>query len=329
MEKKRVGILGGAGYTGGELVRLLLAHEGTDLVAVQSRSQAGKSIASTHHDLLGETDMYFSESIESHYGEIDVLFLALPHGESKTVLIDGRIPERTKIIDLSHDFRLKTHSKIANREFVYGLPERYREEIKKAKNIANPGCFATAIQASLLPLAKSGKLTEAYVTGITGSTGAGVKLAPTSHFSFRANNIAAYKTLAHQHIAEVEETLHSFSGSSQPKISFIPWRGDFTRGIFVSSLVESKLSKAEALTLYRDFYEGHPFVTVTSDAIDLKAVVNTNKILIEINQEGTKLAIHVAIDNLLKGASGQAVQNYNLMCGFSETLGLKLKGIAF
>jgi N-acetyl-gamma-glutamyl-phosphate reductase len=329
MEKKRVGILGGAGYTGGELVRLLIQHPGTTLVAVQSRSQAGKSIASVHHDLLGETDLIFVESMDAHYGSLDVLFLALPHGETKAVLASGSIPDHIKIIDLSQDFRLKSHAKFGKREFIYGLPERYREEIKHAKNVANPGCFATAIQAALLPLAKSGKLGEAYVTGITGSTGAGVKLASTSHFSFRANNIQAYKTLSHQHIAEVEETLHSYPGSSNAKVSFVPWRGDFTRGIFVSALVESKLNQAEAFKLYRDYFEGHPFVTVTTDAIDLKSVVNTNKVFIEVNQEGSKLAIHVAIDNLLKGASGQAVQNYNLMSGFPETTGLKLKGIAF
>jgi len=328
MEKTRVAIMGGAGYTGGELVRLLIHHSLTKLVAVQSRSQAGKPVASIHHDLLGETDLLFSANLNEVLSEIDVLFLALPHGETKTFLAEGKVPDSVKVIDLSQDFRLKANSKFANREFIYGFPERYREEIKRAKNIANPGCFATAIQASLLPLAKAGKLNDAYVTGITGSTCAGVKLATTSHFSFRANNIQAYKALSHQHIAEVEETLHSFSGS-EAKVSFVPWRGDFTRGIFVSALVDSKLSKAEALRLYRDFYEGHPFVVVTGEPIDLKSVVNTNKLLIEVNQEGTKLAIHVAIDNLLKGASGQAVQNYNLISGFPETMGLKLKGVAF
>ena len=260
---------------------------------------------------------------------LDVLFLALPHGETKVVLSEGKIPDHVKVIDLSQDFRLKSHAKFGNREFVYGLPERYREDIKRAKNIANPGCFATAIQAALLPLAKAGKFGEAFVTGITGSTGAGVTLAGTSHFSFRANNIQAYKALSHQHIAEVEETLHSFSAGGDSKVSFVPWRGDFTRGIFVSAMVESKLTKTEALKLFKDFYEGHPFVFVTMEAIDLKSVVNTNRMFIEINQEGSKLAIHVAIDNLLKGASGQAVQNYNLISGFPETLGLKLKGAAF
>ena len=333
MKKKRVGIMGGAGYTGGELVRLLIQHEETDLVAVQSRSQAGKLVSSVHHDLWGDTDLAFSESIESEYSNLDVLFLALPHGETKNVLSAGKIPDQIKIIDLSQDFRLSASSQFGNRQFVYGLPERYRDEIRRAKNVANPGCFATAIQGALLPLAKSGILGEAFVTGITGSTGAGVKLAGTSHFSFRANNIQAYKTLNHQHLAEVEETLRSFNKTplvkSKAAVSFVPWRGDFTRGIFVSAMMESKLSKSEATKLYQDYYEGHPFVIICSDPIDLKSVVNTNKLLIEICQEGSKLAIHVAIDNLLKGASGQAVQNYNLMSGFPETMGLRLKGVAF
>ena len=353
MKKKRVGIIGAAGYTGGELVRLLLAHDGTDLVAVQSRSQAGRNVSEHFSDLAGETELKFKPSIDEYLNHIDVLFLALPHGESKIYLAGNQIPEQVQIIDLSQDFRVQAQAQFSDRKFVYGLPERYRDEIKNAKNIANPGCFATAIQLSLLPLARRGLLNNVFVTGITGSTGAGVKASATTHFSFRANNIQAYKGLSHQHLAEVEETLTGLQqsnahasrargsasqesgshGSSSDahavKINFVPWRGDFTRGIFVTSQLETKLSKKDVLDFFQNDYEDHPFVRVTTDAIDLKSVVNTNRALIEINQEGTTLAIHVAIDNLLKGASGQAVQNYNLMSGFPETLGLKLKGVVY
>jgi N-acetyl-gamma-glutamyl-phosphate reductase len=329
MEKKRVGIMGGAGYAGGELVRLLTHHDQTNLIFVQSRSQVGKAVSAVHTDLLGETDLVFTTASSEAIAELDVLFLALGHGETKPLLSEGRIPLDVKVIDLSADLRLHSQANFEGRKFVYGLPEAFREEIKHAQNIANPGCFATAIQGSLLPLAKAGILKQAFVTGVTGSTGAGISPSGTTHFSFRSSNVQAYKTLSHQHVAEIEETLHSFPKAKEASVSFVPWRGGFTRGIFVSSIVESALSKEEALKLYRDYYEGHPFVTVTGDAIDLKSVVNTNKMNIEINQDGKNLAIHVALDNLLKGASGQAVQNYNLMCGFPETTGLRLKGVVF
>ena len=328
MKKLQVGIMGGAGYTGGELVRVLLNHERVELKVVQSRSQAGKPLSHSHADLIGQTDLVFSPSVAPELANLDALFLALPHGESKLFFDDNSIPANLKLIDLSHDFRLKKTSQVGNRQFVYGLPELNRKKIRSANAIANPGCFATAIELSLLPLAKAGQVKRAFVTGITGSTGAGVKPSSTSHFSFRASNIQAYKTLSHQHVAEVEESLSSYS-DSPVKVSFVPWRGDFTRGIFVSTLVQSAMPVEQALELYRDFYADHPFVHVSSDAIDLKSVVNTNRALIEICKEGDELVIHACIDNLLKGASGQAVQNLNLLFGLPETLGLKLKGVAF
>jgi N-acetyl-gamma-glutamyl-phosphate reductase len=334
MKKIKVGIIGGAGYTGGELARVLLNHDAVELTFVQSRSQAGKKLAQVHTDLLGVTSLAFVDGslkdLLAKNADVEAVFLALGHGDSQKVLAESALPASVRIIDLSQDFRLAKTRGLAGREFIYGLPELNREKIKSSSLIANPGCFATAIQLALLPLAKAKKLGAVAVTGITGSTGAGQKLASTSHFSFRANNIQAYKTLTHQHVAEVEESLHFLQGDAAAKVSFVPWRGDFTRGIFVSAiLLESKLSKAEALSLYQSFYETHPFVTVTDQPIDLKSVVNTNRALIEVNQEGTTLVIHAAIDNLLKGASGQAIQNFNLMFGLPETQGLQLKGTAF
>jgi N-acetyl-gamma-glutamyl-phosphate reductase len=330
-KRARVGIIGGAGYTGGELVRILLNHEGVELAFVQSRSQAGKPVHSVHRDLQGETDLVFSHDLEGVKDpSIDAVFLALAHGEARKFVADSGIAAQARVIDLSHDFRLAATAALGDRKFVYGLPELNREAIIEARNIANPGCFATAIQLALLPLARAGKLPRAAVTGITGATGAGQSLSPTSHFAFRANNIQAYKTLTHQHLGEVGETLTAASGgSARPKISFVPWRGDFTRGIFVSAIVESTMTAEEARRMYRDFYAGHPFVSVSEEPIDLKSVVNTNRAQIEVQGSGGDLAIHCAIDNLLKGASGQAVQNLNLMMGFPETQGLKLKGVMF
>ncbi len=329
MEKVRVGVIAGAGYTGGELVRLLLNHEFAEIAFIQSRSQAGKSIHSVHTDLLGISNLQFVAEPDLQDPSLQVIFMALPYGEAKDFLEKNQVPDRVSVIDLSHDFRLKPKSKVGNRQFIYGLPEVRREEIKNSKYIANPGCFATAIQLSLLPLAKSKKLGEAFVTGATGSTGAGQKLTETSQFSYRLNNLSTYKTLSHQHVAEIEQTLQDLQGDSKPKVHFVPWRGDFTRGIFVSTIVSSNLSKQQALDLYRSYYEGHPFVSVTGDVISMKSVVNTNRAHIEINQAEDKLAINVAIDNLLKGASGQAIQNFNLMHGFPEDTGLRLKGVVF
>ena len=330
MKKARVGIIGGAGYTGGELLRLLLNHDAVEIAFIQSRSQVGLPVHKVHSDLLGVTSLTFTDSkADFEDPTLDAVFLALPHGKAKELLAETRFGAGTRIVDLSQDFRLQAEAKMGDRKFIYGLPEVSREEIKKAKYIANPGCFATAIQLALLPLAHAKQVDSVAVTGITGSTGAGQKLAETSHFSFRANNIQAYKVLSHQHIAEIEETLHFVQGDARASVSFVPWRGDFTRGIFVSALIKTTLAEDQAFELYRSYYQGHPFVAVSKDPIDLKSVVNTNRAVIEINSDRTHLAIHCAIDNLLKGASGQAVQNFNLMMGFEETQGLKLKGTGF
>lgn len=322
--KIKAGIIGGAGYTGGETLRLLLHHPQVDIGFVQSRSQAGKPVTTTHPDLMGETELIYSADFNQ---PVDVLFLCLSHGESKKLLSDNPFPATTRIIDLGNDFRLG--DTVADREFVYGLPEFQRDKIKLAKNIANPGCFATTIQLGLLPLAKAGLLQAVHTTGITGSTGAGQKLQDTTHFTWRANNISAYKTLTHQHLGEINQTLKKLQPSFGGEVNFIPWRGDFTRGIFATSVVTCALSGEEAYTLYEQFYNTHPFTHVSRESINLKQVVNTNKCLIHLEKVGNKLAIHSITDNLLKGASGQAVQNMNLMFGFEETEGLKLKSTVF
>jgi N-acetyl-gamma-glutamyl-phosphate reductase len=322
--KVKVGIVGGAGYTGGETIRLLLNHPYAELVFVHSRSNAGNPIHSVHSDLLGDTSLTFSDTINQ---SVDVLFLCLGHGESRTFLQENPIDLKVKVIDLSQDFRLGESA--PQRSFVYGLPELNREAIQKSKNIANPGCFATALQLGLLPLAKAGLLGEVFSTGITGSTGAGQKLQETTHFTWRANNISAYKTLTHQHLREITRSIKQLQPEFSQGINFVPWRGDFTRGIFVSSCVTSNESLDTLTNLFSDFYAGHPFTIVSAEAIDLKQVVNTNKCLISIEKEGNKLVVHSAVDNLLKGASGQAVQNMNLLFGLDETAGLKLKSIVF
>jgi N-acetyl-gamma-glutamyl-phosphate reductase len=323
-KKIRVGIVGGAGYTGGETIRLLINHPQVELTYVHSRSNAGNPLYAVHDDLHGETSLTFTDSLEA---TVDVVFLCLGHGESKKFLQDNPFPSSVKIIDLSQDFRLG--DSLPDRPFVYGLPELNREAIRNATNIANPGCFATAIQLGLLPLAKAGLLKEVFATGITGSTGAGQKLQDTTHFTWRANNISAYKTLTHQHLKEIKQSLVSLQPTFTDAINFIPWRGDFTRGIFVSSCVRTDLTLEAVREHYTNFYQGHPFTIVSDSTIDLKQVVNTNKCLIGIEKEGDQVVIHSAIDNLLKGASGQAVQNMNLMFGLDETLGVKLKSIVF
>ena len=320
----KAGIIGGAGYTGGETVRLLLAHPVVELTFVQSRSQAGKPLTSVHHDLVDETDLNFSEGFNQ---PVDALFLCLSHGESKKLVSENNFPSSTRIIDLGNDFRLGDTA--AGREFVYGLPEWQREKIKTAKNIANPGCFATTIQLGLLPLAKAGLLKEVHTTGITGSTGAGQKLQDTTHFTWRANNISAYKTLTHQHLGEINQTLKKLQPGFSEAVNFVPWRGDFTRGIFVTSVLECSLQLEEANKLYKEYYATHPFTHMMDEMIDLKQVVNTNKCLLHLEKVGNKLAIHSITDNLLKGASSQAVQNMNLMFGLEETKGLKLKSIVY
>ena len=325
-----IGIIGGAGYTGGELIRLLINHPEAELRMIHSRSNAGKAVSAIHQDLIGETSLTFTDdSSPLEKGSIDILFLCLGHGESKKFLSENTIADSIKIIDLANDFRLAAHANTGNRQFVYGLPELNRDIIKTAKNIANPGCFATAIQLGLLPLAKAGLLADIYTTGITGSTGAGQSLAATSHFSWRANNIQAYKTLTHQHLGEIGESLLQLQPVNDVDVHFVPWRGDFTRGIFISSTLHCDESLEEMYTLFEEYYKGHPFTTVSREPIFLKQVVNTNKAVIQLEKAGTKLVVHSSIDNLLKGASGQAVQNMNLVSGLPETTGLKLKANYF
>jgi N-acetyl-gamma-glutamyl-phosphate reductase len=325
MSKIKAGIIGGAGYTGGEVLRLLLNHPEVEPFFVQSRSAAGRPVAEIHSDLFGETSLLFTKEMEPG---IDVVFLCLGHGESREWLHGQELPEDVCIIDLSQDFRHSEYSNIAEREFVYGLPEYDRERISKARNIANPGCFATAIQLSLLPLAAKGLLQEVHITGVTGSTGAGQKPTASTHFSWRANNIQPYKTLQHQHLTEVRETLKALQ-PSLPPVHFIPWRGAFPRGILTSSQLSLNMELEEGINLYKDFYFSHPFTHLSSVMIDMKQVVNTNKCLLHIEKVEDQFVIHAAIDNLLKGAAGQAVQNMNLLFGFPETTGLKLKPIAF
>jgi N-acetyl-gamma-glutamyl-phosphate reductase len=323
MKKIKVGIVGGAGYTGGETIRLLINHPDAHLKFVHSRSNAGNPLHQVHPDLLGETELLFTDTLQ----EVDVLFLCLGHGESKKFLEETSIRKETKIIDLSQDFRLGETA--GERVFIYGLPEINRDSLKSAQNVANPGCFASAIELGLIPLANAGILKDTFTSGITGSTGAGQKLQSTTQFTWRANNISAYKTLTHQHLREINQTLKQLQPEFAGEINFIPWRGDFARGIYVSSCVSTDASLDEIRKLYNDFYKGHPFTVVSDTTIDLKQVVNTNKCLIGLEKENGKLVVHSAIDNLLKGASGQAVQNMNLMCGIEETAGLRLKSIVF
>lgn len=323
--KLRIGIIGGAGYTGGELIRLLLNHPHAQIAYVHSKSNAGNPLHKVHQDLIGETDLVFASEMDKN---IDVIFLCLGHGESTKFLKENQIDSRIKIIDLANDFRLNKDAQFAGRTFVYGLPELNKEQIRTAQNIANPGCFATAIQLGLLPLAQAGLLQDAYTTGITGSTGAGQSLSATSHFSWRTNNIQAYKTLTHQHLAEILQSLNQVH-DSEKHVNFVPWRGDFSRGIFVSSTVKCDLPLDEVKKIYTDFYQGHPFTIFTNDQVFLKQVLNSNKCVISIEKNENMLVVHSAIDNLLKGASGQAVQNMNIMFGLDETAGLHLKTIAF
>jgi N-acetyl-gamma-glutamyl-phosphate reductase len=322
--KIKVGIVGGAGYTGGELLRILLNHPLTEIVFVHSKSNADKFLYQVHKDLQGDTTMRFASTLNQR---IDVLFLCVGHGDAVKFLAANQIDGKIKIIDLSQDFRLGETA--GKRKFVYGLPELNKALIKKANDIANPGCFATAIQLGLLPLAKAGLLKEIHTTGITGSTGAGQGMSETSHFSWRANNIQAYKTLSHQHLAEISQSILKASPTANIDLSFIPWRGDFTRGIFISSQIKCALSLAELTALFKKYYTNHPFIILSDEPVFLKQVVNTNKCFIQLEKIGTNLVIHSVIDNLLKGASGQAVQNMNLMFGLDETTGLKLKAIGF
>ena len=322
----KIGIIGGAGYTGGELLRVLLNHPNALISFVHSTSNAGALVSHIHTDLLGNTDLVFSDKLSQ---SVDVLFLCVGHGIAQKFLNANDINPAIKIIDLSQDFRLVANVASNGRKFVYGLPELQKATIQAAQNIANPGCFATAIQLGLLPLAEKGLLGEVYTTGITGSTGAGQGMSPTSHFSWRANNIQAYKTLQHQHLHEITQNLQQLQGNEKPQINFVPWRGDFTRGIFVTSVLETNETLENLYKLYSKYFDWHPFTFVSKNNIDLKQVVNTNKCLIHLEQQGNKVAIHSVIDNLLKGAVGQAVQNMNLIFGLTETAGLQLKANYF
>ena len=326
MQKVNIGIVGGAGYTGGELLRVLLRHPNAHISFVHSTSSAGELVSKVHADLVGDTSLKFTNTLDQN---IDVLFLCVGHGDASKFLTANEIKASIKIIDLSQDFRLVASATIGDRNFVYGLPELQRDAIKSATNIANPGCFATAIQLGILPLASKGLLKEVYTTGITGSTGAGQGLSNTSHFSWRANNIQAYKTLQHQHLNEIVQSLAQLQGNQNAEVNFVPWRGDFTRGIFVTSVVSADLSLEALYDLYNAYYEGHAFTHVSKNNIDLKQVVNTNKCIIHIEKQGNKIAIHSVIDNLLKGAVGQAVQNMNLIFGIDEAAGLQLKANYF
>lgn len=318
----KAGIIGGSGYTGGELIRLLLHHPQVEIQFVYSTTRAGTKVSSTHTDLLGQTELLFSDEVDHN---IDLVFLCLGHGNSTKFLQKHLFSETTKIIDLSNDFRLDANHSFGGRDFVYGLPELHRDKIKKAKYIANPGCFATAIQLALLPLAQAKLLDkDVHINATTGSTGAGVGLSPTTHFSWRTNNMSHYKAFTHQHLGEINESLKHLQ-KDKGKLLFIPNRGNFTRGIWATAYTNFKGSESEAINLYYDFYKEAPFTQLSDEPIALKQVVNTNFCHLHVIVHDGMILIASAIDNLLKGASGQAVQNMNLMFGFPETEGLQLK----
>lgn len=320
----KVGIIGGAGYTAGELLRILLNHPEAEITFVQSTSNAGNPVTDVHSDLLGETDLRFTA--EMPFEKADVLFLCMGHGKSVEFIKKNTLPSDLKIIDLSHDFRLKR----AGNNFVYGLPELNRESIKTARYIANPGCFATGIQLAFLPLAAAGLLTgEIHVQAITGSTGAGQKPSETSHFSWRNNNLSAYKIFEHQHVGEILQSLKQLQPGFNNDFNFIPIRGNHTRGIFVAAYTRYDGTIEEANLLYQSFYKNHPFTGIAVKNPDVKQVVNTNKAIVYLEKHGNKLVVLTVTDNLIKGASGQAVQNMNLLFGLDEKTGLNLKPVAF
>lgn len=322
-----VGIIGGSGYTAGELLRILINHPEAKLDFVFSTTNAGKPIASIHTDLIGECDLDFAANISPN---VDVVFLCLGHGNSTKFLEAYQFSDHTKIIDLSQDFRLQDQADYKGKQFVYGLPETQKEAIATANYIANPGCFASGIQFALLPLAKAQQLQEAvHVNAITGSTGAGVSLKSTSHFSWRNNNVSIYKAFKHQHLNEIKQNLTHFQPDWQAPLHFIPVRGDFPRGIFTTAYTACDLTEHELYKLYKSFYKDCPFVHISESPIHLKQVVNTNKCVLHLEKHNGLVLISSAIDNLLKGASGQAVQNMNIMFGLPETCGLTLKTNAF
>lgn len=321
---KKIGIIGGAGYTAGELLRILINHPEVNICFVHSSSNAGRKVTDIHDGLLGETDLVFSDT--HPLNEIDVLFLCSAHGHSRSFWEENERPETLKVIDLAQDFRNESNG------YVYGLPEFNRSKIAQADSVANPGCFATAIQLSLLPLAAAGLLPEGNeinITALTGSTGAGVKPVPTTHFSWRTDNVSVYKPFTHQHLKEIGATLSKLQPGFEGKINFIPMRGDFARGIFAVTHLPFAGSEEEAVKLYKDYYVDAPFTIISDSPISLKQALNTNKAVIHVEKHGDRLLITCAEDNLLKGASGQAVQNMNIMLGIDEHTGLRLKPSAF
>ncbi len=317
----RAGIIGGAGYTAGELIRILINHPEVELAFVHSSSQAGLPLTDIHENLIGETSLCFTSDADLE--SVDVLFLCMGHGKSHSFWETHTMPAALRVIDLAQDYRDESC------DYVYGLPEWQRERICTSRLVANPGCFATAIQLALLPLAKDGLLkNEVHVTAITGSTGAGVKPGSTTHFSWRSDNISVYKPFEHQHLIEIGRNLGKLQGT-EPNISFVPMRGDFARGIIASVYTDCDLTGEEALQRYETYYADAPFTTVSQRPVNLKQVTNTNKAVLSVEAHRGKVHVVSCIDNLLKGASGQAVQNMNLLFGFDETCGLKLKGNAF
>ena len=319
----KVGILGAAGYTGGELIRLLLNHPEAEIVFANSESNAGNLVSDVHEGLIGDTDLRFTD--EMPFDQVDVVFFCFGHGKSEAFLKEHTIPAHVKIIDLAQDFRIK-----GGHDYVYGLPEINKAEIAKAQHVANPGCFATAIQVALLPAAKMGLLKkDVAVNAITGSTGAGQKPGATTHFSWRTGNLSIYKAFTHQHLAEIKQSLIQVQGSLDVDIDFIPYRGDFARGIFCTAVIKTEAEGSDVVAAYQDFYKDATFTHYSDKAIDLKQVVNTNKALVHVDCFEGKVLITSAIDNLLKGAVGQAVQNMNIMFGFDEPSGLRLKASAF
>ena len=319
----KVGILGAAGYTGGELIRLLLNHPETEIVFANSESNAGNPVSDVHEGLIGDTDLRFTDQMP--FEDIDVVFFCFGHGKSEQFLKEHTIPAKVKIIDLAQDFRIK-----GNHDYVYGLPEINKEDIVRAQHVANPGCFATAIQLALLPAANLNLLKEdVAVNAITGSTGAGQKPGATTHFSWRNNNLSIYKAFTHQHLAEIRQSLSQVQGYLDASIDFIPYRGDFARGIFCTAVIKTKAPAEDIVEAYKEFYRDAAFTHYSDKAIDLKQVVNTNKALVHVDSFDGKVLVTSAIDNLLKGAVGQAVQNMNLMFGIDEHAGLRLKASAF
>ncbi|MBQ2210589.1 MAG: N-acetyl-gamma-glutamyl-phosphate reductase [Prevotella sp.] len=319
----RVGILGAAGYTGGELIRLLLNHPEAEIVFANSESNAGNLVSDVHEGLLGETEQRFTA--EMPFDQVDVVFFCFGHGKSEQFLKVHTIPAKVRIIDLAQDFRIK-----GDHDYVYGLPEINKADIQQAQHVANPGCFATCIQVALLPAAHLNILKEdVSVNAITGSTGAGQKPGATTHFSWRNNNLSIYKAFSHQHLAEIRQSLKQVQGYLDASIDFIPYRGDFTRGIFCTCVIKTKAPAEDIIETYKEFYKDAAFTHYSDKAIDLKQVVNTNKALVHVDAFDGKILVTSCIDNLLKGAVGQAVQNMNLMFGIDETAGLKLKASAF